>query len=488
MLRAIKKQSTKDRAMHSRTLRHMMAPAILFLAALSPFLFLAGCKDKPNAQSAPQLPRLPRALDNIRNRGVLIVGTLTDAHCYYNYHGREMGFEYELAKAFAESLDVKLQIRVGDSWPQLASWLEAGTCDVVAAGVTITPARLQQADFAGKYLPVQQVLIGRKTNQKRNKFDSVDDLKGKTVQVEAQTAYMETMQLLKNGGLDVNVVSRDDVSTEELIEEVAKGTVGFTIADSNIALLNLRYFPGIRILFPVRDPLTHGWAVKKGEAPLAKNIDLFFNRVHDQGTLKKIYTQYYAYVEKYDELDINGFKQLARQRLPAYEKMIRDASKKHRFDWRLVAALIYQESKFLPDAVNFSGVEGLLQMTEEAAGEVGIEDRLDPRQSIYGGTRYLRNIHDSFQDTQEPDRTLMALAAYNVGIGHVLDAQQLAKTKGMDPSKWTSIEKTLPLLRLTKYHKNSRHGYCRGFEPVLLVQRVLAYYEILKRDAIEYTG
>jgi membrane-bound lytic murein transglycosylase F len=173
-------------------------------------------------------------------------------------------------------------------------------------------------------------------------------------------------------------------------------------------------------------------------------------------------------------------------RLPKYEKTIRRAAKEHGFDWRLIAALIYQESQFRPWAKSFSGVRGLMQLTLPTAREMGVTNRLDPHKSIEGGTKYLKKLYHAFRDSTEQDRILLAIAAYNVGKGHIRDAQQIAISKNMDPNKWTAIEKTLPLLRQRKYYKKSKYGYCRGQEPVFQVRRVLTYYDVLKRQAITY--
>jgi membrane-bound lytic murein transglycosylase F len=127
-----------------------------------------------------------------------------------------------------------------------------------------------------------------------------------------------------------------------------------------------------------------------------------------------------------------------------------------------------------------------MQLTLPTAQDVGVKNRLDPHQSIMGGVRYLRKLYSLSEKAPEPDRLLMALAAYNVGKGHIEDAQTLALGMQLDPNKWSSLEKTLPLLREPKYYKKSKYGYCRGTEPVRHVQQILTYYDILKRDAIEY--
>lgn len=426
-----------------------------------------------------------RALERIQKSGTITVLTRNNAHCYYTYREQEMGFEYDLAKAFAEFLGVELKVKVSESWDGLLPSLDNGGGDFVAASMTITPSRLKLADFSKGYLPGQQMVITHKNN---TGIKSIDDLEGRTIHLRGGTPYEERMRTLKRKGLDITIKVHEDVPTEEFIEGVAEGNIEVTIADSNVALLNWRYYPDIRLAFPIHKPRSSGWAVKKGERALLDKINEFFDTIEQDGTFKEIYNRYYAYVESFDHLDIKKFHERIQIHLPKYEKTIKKAAEVYGFDWRLIVALIYQESQFNPWARSFSGVRGLMQLTVPTAREMGIKNRLAPQQSIMGGVRYLRRLYDLYEESPEPDRTIIALAAYNVGKGHILDARRIASDIQLDPNKWSSLEKTLPLLRQRKYYKESEFGYCRGMEPVFHVQRILTYYDILKRQAIEYTG
>ncbi len=424
-----------------------------------------------------------RALDRIKKTGTITVITRNNAHCYYTYRDQEMGFEFELAKAFADYLGVGLKVKVCKSWGELLLSLDKARGDFVAASMTIIPSRLELADFSNEYLSVQQVVITHKNNFQIN---SMEDLQGKTIRVRGETSYEERLKKLKEKRFDISIQADHNVSTEEIIEDVAKGRTDITVADSNVALLNRRYYPDIRIALPIGEPQSLGWAVKKGERALLDKINTFFDKIKQDGTFDDIYKQYYAYVEKFDHLDVKKFQQRIKARLPKYKQIIRKASERYGFDWRLVAALIYQESQFNPRARSFTGVKGLMQLTLPTAQEMGIENRLDPEQSIMGGIRYLHKLYGLYDQAQGLDRLLIALAAYNVGKGHVLDARRLASKMKLDPNKWSSMEKTLPLLSNRRYYKKTRYGYCRGSEPVFHVQSILTYYDILKREAIEY--
>ncbi len=426
-----------------------------------------------------------KALERIEKSGTITVITRNNAHCYYRYRDQDMGFEYDLANAFADFLGVELKLKVAESWNGWLPLLNNGEGDLVAASMTITPSRMQWVDFSKGYLPVQQMVI---THKKNTDVRGLNDLGGKTIYVRGGTSYEERLRELKRRGLNITIKAEDDVPTEELIQAVEEGKIEVTMADSNVALLNRRYYPDIRIAFPIQKLQALGWAVKKGETALLDRINEFFGMIEKDGTFKAIYNRYYADVERFDRLDIKKFQQRIESRLPRYEKTIKKAAELYRFDWRLIAALIYQESQFRPWARSFSGVRGLMQLTLPTARDVGVENRLDPHQSIMGGVRYLRRLYSWPDEIPEPDRLLMALAAYNVGKGHIQDARRLASDMHLDPNRWSSLEKTLPLLRELKYYKKSKFGYCRGTEPVDHVQQIMTYYDILKRQAIENEG
>lgn len=424
-----------------------------------------------------------RALDRINKSGAITMITRNNPQCYYSYRNQDMGFEYDLAKAFAEYLGVELKVVACKSCSQVLPSLHKKRGHFVAASLTRTPSRFRLGDFSEEYLAVTQQVLTHKNNRVVN---TVEDLEGKTIHVPGETSYAERLKKLRRRRLDLTIQVHHGVSPEKLIEDVAKGRIQITVADSNVALLNRRYYPDLRIAFPIGKPLSLCWAVNKGEYALLRKINDFFHKAKEDGTFDEIYKRYYAYPDKFDHLDVKRFQQRIKTRFPKYEHIIKETCEKYGFDWRLVAALIYQESQFDPQAVSVTGVRGLMQLTLPTAEEMGVKNRLDPHQSIVGGVRYLRRIYNMYENTPEPDRTLIALAAYNVGNGHIQDARIIASESQLNPDKWSVLEKTLPLLRHSKHYKTSKFGYCRGTEPVFHVQRIMTYFEILKRDAIEF--
>jgi membrane-bound lytic murein transglycosylase F len=451
------KQVTKKKASH--------IPAILvFLCFL--YMFTPSCVKQDR-------------LEAILQSGEITVLTRNNGHCYYTYREKSMGFEYDLAKAFSEHLGVKLKVKT-PALEGLLHDLDRGEGDVVAAGMTVMPSRQEKADFSESYLLVRQQVIRHKEN---NGVRKIEDLRGKTIHVGRGTSYERRLKALKDKGLDMEIVLHDDVPTEELIRMVAEKGIELTVADSNVAVLNRRYYPEIRMAFVLGEEESLGWAVRKGEKALLHKVNEFFGKIKADGTFENLYNKYYANVEIFDYVDLKKYHERLDERLPKFEATIRKAARKSNFDWRLIAAVVYQESHFDPEATSYTGVQGIMQLTRDTADHIGVGDHRDPEQSIMGGVKYLRKLYKSFREAEDPDRTYIALASYNVGRGHVLDAQKIAVEKGLDPNTWSSLEQVLPLLRYRKYYKNTEYGYCRGTEPVRFVNRIRIYYDILRREA-----
>ena len=420
------------------------------------------------------------ALERIKESGNITVITRNNAHCYYTYRDNPMGFEYDLAKAFSDYFGVSLNV-VTSHWEKLFDVLNGGGGDFIAASLTITPSREKLIDFSDEYLAIQQQAVIHTSNYKTRK---IEDLKGKTIHVRRGTSYEERLNELKNEGLDITIQLHEDTPTEELIRMVAEKEIEVTIADSNVAFLNRRYYPDVKIAFPIEEQQSLAWAVKKGEAGLQKAINEFLKKIKEDGTFAKIYKKYYSNVEIFDYVDLKKYHRRLKTRLPKYKEIIKRAAEKHGFDWRLIAAMVYQESHFNPRAKSFTGVRGMMQLTLETAKEIGIKNRLDPKQSIMGGVKYLKELYERYDGAKDPDRVLITLASYNVGHGHILDAQKIAKERNLDPNSWSSLEEILPLLRYRKYYRKTKNGYCRCTEAVRYVNRILSYYDILKREAI----
>lgn len=394
-----------------------------------------------------------------------------------------MGFEYELAQEFANYLGVKLKIQVAEGWEGMIPFLNDGTGGFIAAGMAITPKRRKQVAFSAGYMNIQQQLIA---NRKNGKIKKLDDLTGKTIHVRRATAYQERLEELQKQGYNFNIQLYNDLPTEELIQQVASGEIGFTVADSNIALLNRRHYPSAIMAHPISDLQHLGWAVHPKARQLKDKINSFFRAIKQNGRFNEIYNKYYGDVEAFDFVDLRAFHRNVKDNLSRYSTFIKAAAKKHGFDWRLIAAQIYQESHLNPLAKSQAGARGLMQLLPSTASSLDVKDIQNPVENINAGVQHLKNLYDRFDQAPESDRLQIALAAYNVGYGHVEDARKLAARMKLDPNSWESLEKTLPLLRYRKYYKHAQYGYCRGTEPVSYIKQIMIYYDILKRQGIEY--
>ncbi len=419
-------------------------------------------------------------VDRILEAGCLRLITANNPHCYYIYRDTPMGFEHDLAQAFACSLGVRLDVVV-PGWGDIIGALSRDEGDLIGASLTVTAARQEVLDFSEPYLLIRQHVVTHKDDFHIRK---VADLNGRDVHVREGTSYHERLLELKALGFDVGIVLHKDVPTDELIRRVARGKIDITVADTNIALLSRRYYPRVRIAFPVSEVQSIAWAVRKGDRALTDRLNAFLAGIRSDGTFGRLYQRYYANVQTFDYFDLRKFHKRIDRHLPVYETIIRREAQKYELDWSLIAAVIYQESHFDPESQSHAGAVGLMQLTERTAAEMGVDDPLDPQQSIRGGVRYLRTMYDRFDDVEESDRVKFALASYNIGYGHVRDAQEIARSEGLDALRWSAVERALPLLRRREYYEHTEYGYARGTEPVRYVQRILLYYDILKRKAV----
>ena len=416
--------------------------------------------------------------ENVKRTGVLRLITADSINTYYMYNNKPTGFEYDLAVAFADYLNVDLDI-VTPGWNNMFPYLAQGKGDFIAAGLAITGEWLERVNFSIPYQTIQQHIVHHKLVFGPK---NIDDLTYRTIHISRGTAYQSRLEKIKASGIEFNYILHGNLPTEELIRMVHDREIRFTVAVNNIAYLNQRYYPDIRIGIPIHKKQSLAWAVNKQDSKMLEQVNKFFLYARETGLLQRISNKYYAHIEDTDPFDLKRFHQRLTTRLPKYRQTIMDESAKYGFDWKLVAAVVYQESHFDPNAKSFTNVRGLMQVTTATAREMGITDLLDPTQSIRAGIKYLDKMVGKFDYIEdEYEQLLFGLASYNVGYGHVLDAIALAESKALDGTKWQNLKTTLPLLSKSKYHKTTKYGYARGWEPVQYVKRILTYYDILKQ-------
>lgn len=416
-------------------------------------------------------------LGQVLASGELHVLTRNAGTTYYEGPHGPAGLEYQLLKRFADRLGVKLVITVPDSFNEILEDISKGNAQIAAAGLTVTKEREKEVRFSPPYQTITQEVI---YNANKRKPASLDDLDG-ILEVIAHSSHSERLSELQHEHHDLNWIENQEADSTELLSLVSEGLIDYTVADSNEVAINRRYYPELKVAFDISKPQQLAWAFPKtADTSLYNEAVKFFDDLKQSGELERILKNNYQHANNFDYTGTNSYLGQIHNRLPSYRGYFEEAAKLYDLDWRLLAAMSYQESHWRPRAVSHTGVRGIMMLTQATAKHLGVEERTDARESILGGARYLRALIDKLPDNiKEPDRTWIAVAAYNVGFGHVEDARQITDTRGNNPDKWIDIKASLPYLAKSKWYKKTRYGYARGWEPVRYVENIRSYYDIL---------
>ncbi len=463
-----------------------LAPLFLFLSLL---LVPAACEqpppDRQQHKKEPQTHRRPKVPDRrpktllTREPGKLTVLTRNIPTVYYEGPEGAMGFEYDLVSDFARHLGLELKIVVMDSVSTVLAAMDQGRADLAAAALTRTPAREKKFTFGPDYFTVQQQVVG---NRKKAYPRNLDELKNYQLVVLANSSYVERLRELRRQYPQLHWQETDDYSTDQLLARVWRGEIACTVADSNIVAINRRYFPELVVAFPISEEQPLAWLVNRREKRLAAALRRWFAAYRDSGRLAELKERYYGYIEIFDYVDTKVFIRSLTEKLPRYRRYFITYGRRYHIPWTLLAAKAYQESHWDPEATSPTGVRGIMMLTNKTAAELGVKDRLNPEESIAGGAAYLRSLLDRLPDSiPETQRLAFAVAAYNIGMGHIYDARQLARKLGKDPDSWKDIKSVLPLLSRKKYYRTLKHGYARGYETVYYVDRIFNYRNILEQ-------
>jgi membrane-bound lytic murein transglycosylase F len=441
--------------------RQVLVPFALTLSLLT----LTACTD----------PADETQLQTIVKNGKLRVGTLFGATSYYIDKDGSAGFEYELAQAFARYLDVELEIVPNYHVAELFPMLDSAQVDLLAGGLTVTDERRKKYRYSPGYYSVSQKLVFKQGNKRPRKFADLDG----TLVVTAQSSHAESLVKQKRLQPQLSWNETTQVDPDELLEKVVQGEIDYTITDSNSLAINRRYYPNLSIAFTVNDEQSIAWMLtQQDDDSLYALVIEFFGGLRQSGELNELIDKYFGHVKKFNYVDTKMFLSAAQAKLPQYKALFIKYAKD--LDWRLLAALSYQESLWNPTARSPTGVRGLMMMTLPTAKQMGVTNRLDAEQNIRGGGKYLSRLLKRVPERITfPDRLWFAIASYNVGWGHVEDARVITQRHGGDPDKWIEVRKSLPLLKQKKYYKKSKYGYARGDEPVHYVDNIRRYYDSL---------
>ena len=419
---------------------------------------------------SPKVPLLQR----VETLGVLRVATFNSPTTYYVGATGPVGFEYDLARNFAEALGLKVEILIAESETEVLDLVLAGRAHL-GAGLSMTPLSEGIASFTP---PLRSTALQLVYRAGRPRPKSLYELEALPI-IPAESAAAQVLRDLKKINPSLSWAETQDHGAEELLYRVANGQAEYTVTPSDLVAINQRYYPQLRVAFSLTDSQSVGWAFAPGDDSLLGAALDFLHRL-DPKELAQIRDRYFGHVSQVGQYGALVLATHSQTRLPRYRKAFEESATRYGLDWRLLASVGYQESLWDPAAVSPTGVRGLMQITTDTAEFLKIDDRLDPAQSIRGAARYLQRIHSVLPpEIPEPDRTWMTLAAYNIGIGHLLDARQITKLQGGDPDRWLEVRNHLPLLTQAKWHRKTRYGYARGHEAVTYVGNIRTYYDML---------
>ena len=395
-----------------------------------------------------------------------------------------MGFTYDILQELSTDLGVELKIVVISDLRETYKGLRNNQFDIIAKNITITKRLSRQIDFTNPIGQTTQVLVQRKklAETKNSGFvHSTLELTGKTVIVQNNTSYSQRLVNLSNEiGYQIEVVEDTILGVEELISQVAKGEIDYTVCNENVAKLNETYYSNLDVSVKVSFPQDIAWAVKKD----TKELKLYINNwIDDFKTTKKykyLYHKYFLSQWSTSRME-SGFHSINGGNISIYDTLIKQLSKEHNWDWRLISSIIYQESRFNPNADSWAGAYGLMQLMPNTAKRLGVKNYKDPAQNITGGILMLNWLNKRFMETipDSVQRTRFVLASYNIGPGHVFDAQRLAEKYGKDPTIWEdNVGYFLLNKSMKKYYQDPvvRYGYCRGEQAYNYVNKVLNNY------------
>lgn len=447
--------------MMSRSAKWLVVSVVLAVLAL------AGCG--PRQVPPPDLS------------GELVVGTRNSPTTYYtDQAGQAVGFEYDLAARLAEKNGWRLRLVVEDDLESLLAAVREGRVHLAAAGLTATNERKRDLAFGPAYGKVEEWVV---CNAKGRVPRKLDDLAGLRLEVVAESSHADHLQSLSRKHPGLAWVALSTSGSEELLERVDLGLTDCTVADSDSLAVAHNFHPNLRDAFILQSGQPQAWAMRQGvDVGFSRKISTFFRDIRKSGELDILRERYFGHVERLADADVTGILERRATLLRDLVAHFHEAQRATGLDWRLLAAVAYQESQWNAHAVSPTGVRGIMMLTADTADRLGVQNRLDPRESILGGARYIVMLKEGLpEDIPEPDRTWLALAAYNIGPGHLEDARRLASKLGRNPDDWRDMKATLPLLARSQHNSKLRYGFARGGEARAFAENVRIYYDILSR-------
>lgn len=424
-------------------------------------------------------------LQQIKARGELRVVTRHSPTTYYeNARGEGVGLEYDLVRAFAEELGVTPKFIIANSTEEVLRMVANREVDFAAAGLTIHSDYSAPVRFSTSYQSINQHVVYREGNPPPSELNTLNEKF--VLNVASDSSQLTQLKRLKKQYPQLTWQETPDTDSSELLERVWDQEITYTLGQSHEVARLQHFYPELQIGLKLPEAQHLGWAFPRfsQDDSLYLVANQFLERLRRTGVLEQIIDRYYGHVTEdgFDYINMRTYYRHIRERLPLYRNFFEQIAARHGMDWRLLAAIGYEESQWNPNAESATGVRGLMMLTQSTARELGVKNRDDPAESIEGGARYFALLQERIEDKiREPDRTWFALASYNVGLGHLIDARTLTAQRGANPNRWIDVRKTLPLLSNPYWYEQTRHGQARGYEPVKFVQNIRRFYEVLTR-------
>jgi membrane-bound lytic murein transglycosylase F len=420
----------------------------------------------------------PSALDAVHARAELRVVTLNLPTCYYLGAQGSEGLEYRLASRYAAQLGVKLTLYPVASEAAMQDELTAGRADIAAASLSDSPEWQKVGDAAVPYANIPQLVVYQRSGVRPRETLQLESAR---LAVRAGSPQERILEKLRRTVAPTLQWVQTAPSSADPIEDVDSGNADYAISDAREFSFARHLYPNVLVGFALPDTRPVQWVVRKGAPALLESVDQFFGALAQSGELSRLVQEASGDTRRFEYEESREFQTHVAERLPRYRTWFEEAAAQAGLDWRLLAAVGYQESKWDPRAVSDEGAAGLMMLTADTAQEMGIKDRTDPQQSIFAGARYLAQVRQMIPDRiTEPDRTWLTIAAYNVGFGHLEDARIIAQALGKDPDSWTEVREQLPLLAQGRWYTRAKRGYARGWEPVQFVDRIQRFLTLLE--------
>ncbi len=471
----------------------------LFYAAM--LLLLIACRNNPDlnrrdANRQQEENIIEQDLNKILERGYMVAIMDNSSTGVFQYKGHTMGYEYELLKMFADSIGVDLRITIQPNLEEAFKLLNNGEGDVLAYNLTVTKERKKKIKFSDYHNLVKQVLVQRKPeNWRKMKLHEIEkqlirnpvDLIGKEVHVRYRSAFLTRLQHLSDeiGGDILIVEDYPNVMTEGLLEKVAKGEIEYTVAEEDVALVNAKYYPILDTKTAVSFPQQIAWGLRKNADSLQLTMNSWIEKMKKTPEYYTVYNRYFRSSRQSRRRNNSQYSSMGGGKLSPYDSLIKAAAVELGWDWRLLSAQIFKESKFDPKAVSWAGAIGLMQVLPRTGKSYGVEDLKDPVDNLKASVQHLKWLQRMWEkEIEDPEeRIKFLLASYNVGHGHVFDAIRLADKHGEIPNQWETIEKYLILKEQPEYYNDPdvEYGYCRGSEPVNYVKVIYSTFDNYKQ-------